>query len=137
VRTYLEGTLVVDLFDAANRKLVWRGVATDTVSDNPQKNAEHIDKAVEKMFGKKFMEGGCNYHALLARVRYALRAWLCEISEGASVKSISRRGLLKNGRGARGCPFGRSSGGRCGVRREDVAETTGPRTMSRPMASDS
>jgi len=57
VRTYLEGTLVVDLFDAANRKLVWRGVATDTVSDNPQKNAEHIDKAVEKMFGKKFMEG--------------------------------------------------------------------------------
>ena len=46
-----------DLAVAANRKLVWRGVATDTVSDNPQKNAEHIDKAVEKMFGKKFMEG--------------------------------------------------------------------------------
>lgn len=58
VRTYLEGTLVVDLFDAMTKKLVWRGIATDTVSDNPRKNAEHIDEAVEKMFGKKFMERG-------------------------------------------------------------------------------
>ena len=55
VRTYLEGTLVVALFDAMTKKLVWRGTATDTVSDNPQKNAEHIDKAVSKMFGKKFL----------------------------------------------------------------------------------
>ena len=57
VRTYLEGTLVVDLFDAMTKKLVWRGTATKTVSDNPQKNAEYIDKAVEKMFGKKFLAG--------------------------------------------------------------------------------
>ena len=56
VRTYLEGTLVVDLFDAATHQLVWRGVATDTVSYKPEKNAEHIDKAVEKMFGDKFIE---------------------------------------------------------------------------------
>src|SRR5690349_20933413 len=56
VGTYLEGTLVVDLFDASTHKLVWRGVATDTVSHDPQKNAEHIDKAVAKMFGKKFIE---------------------------------------------------------------------------------
>ena len=55
VKTYLKGTLVVDLFDADTKKLVWRGTATDTVSDNPAKNAEKIDKAVDKMFGKKFL----------------------------------------------------------------------------------
>jgi hypothetical protein len=55
VKTYLKGTLVVDLFDAKTKKLVWRGTATDTVSDNPAKNAERIDKAVDKMFGKKFL----------------------------------------------------------------------------------
>ena len=57
VRTYLEGTLLVDLFNAQSKKLVWRGVASDTVSDKPQKNADHIDKSVEKMFGKKFLSG--------------------------------------------------------------------------------
>ena len=55
VKTYLNGTLVVDLFDANTKKLVWRGEATDTVSDNPAKNAERIDKAINKMFGKKFL----------------------------------------------------------------------------------
>jgi hypothetical protein len=55
VKTYLKGTLVVDLFDAKTKKLVWRGSATDTVSDNPAKNAERIDKAIDKMFGKKFL----------------------------------------------------------------------------------
>ena len=55
VKTYLKGTLVVDLFDANTKKLVWRGEATDTVSDNPAKNAERIDKAINKMFGKKFL----------------------------------------------------------------------------------
>jgi len=56
VKTYLKGTLVVDLFDADSKMLVWRGTATDTVSDNPAKNAERIDKAIDKMFGKKFLE---------------------------------------------------------------------------------
>jgi uncharacterized protein DUF4136 len=56
VRTYLKGTMVVDLFDAKTKKLVWRGTATDTVSDDPAKNAERVDKSIEKMFGKKFTE---------------------------------------------------------------------------------
>ena len=50
IDTYLQGTLIVDLYDAKTRKMVWRGVATDTVSDNTSKNTEHIDKAVGKMF---------------------------------------------------------------------------------------
>jgi hypothetical protein len=44
--------LAVDLIDAKAKKLVWRATATDTVSDNPQKNEKKIHKAVEKMFEK-------------------------------------------------------------------------------------
>jgi Domain of unknown function (DUF4136) len=50
VQTYTEGTLVVDLYDATTRKMVWRGVATATVSDKPEKNAVKIDKSLMKMF---------------------------------------------------------------------------------------
>jgi hypothetical protein len=32
--------------------MVWRGVATDTVSDKTSQNTEHIDKAIRKMFEK-------------------------------------------------------------------------------------
>ena len=56
VHTYLKGTMVVDLFDAKTKKLAWRGVATETVSDNPAKNNERISKSIEKMFGAKFLE---------------------------------------------------------------------------------
>lgn len=56
VQTYLKGTLVVDLFDAKTKKLVWRGTAADTVSDDPRHNAEKISKAIQKMFGRDFLE---------------------------------------------------------------------------------
>ena len=52
VQQYTVGTLVVDLYDAKTRQMVWRAVATDSVSSKPQKNAEHINKAIEKMFAK-------------------------------------------------------------------------------------
>lgn len=52
VENYTVGTLVVDLYDAKTRQTVWRGVATDSVSDKPQKNAERVNKALEKMFAK-------------------------------------------------------------------------------------
>lgn len=47
---YTEGTLVVDLYDANTKKMIWRGVATATVSSKPEKNAAKIDKALAKMF---------------------------------------------------------------------------------------
>jgi len=50
VQTYTEGSLIVDLYDAATRKMVWRGVATTTVSNKPEKNAAKIDKSLMKMF---------------------------------------------------------------------------------------
>ena len=52
VQTYTEGSLIVDLYDATTRKMVWRGVAQATVSDKPEKNAEKIDKSLAKMFAR-------------------------------------------------------------------------------------
>jgi hypothetical protein len=50
VHTYKEGTLVVDLLDANTKKLIWRGSASDTLSNKAEKNTEKLDKAVNKMF---------------------------------------------------------------------------------------
>jgi uncharacterized protein DUF4136 len=48
--TFTVGTLVVDLFDTRTKQVMWRGTATDTVPDKPEKTAEKLNKAVEKMF---------------------------------------------------------------------------------------
>ena len=50
VNFYEVGTLVVDLFDAKTKEALWRGTATKTLSGNPQKNAESLNRAVVKMF---------------------------------------------------------------------------------------
>jgi hypothetical protein len=48
--TYKVGTLVVDLFDAHAKKLIWRGSASDTLSDKSAKNIKNFNKGVQKMF---------------------------------------------------------------------------------------
>jgi hypothetical protein len=53
VDTYEVGTLVVDLFDTKTKDAIWRATASKTLSGNPQKNTENLNKAVEEMF-KKF-----------------------------------------------------------------------------------
>ncbi|MGH9682417.1 MAG: DUF4136 domain-containing protein [Candidatus Acidiferrales bacterium] len=50
VNNYTVGTLVVDLFDAHTKKVIWRGTASDTLSGKPEKNAKKLGKAIEKMF---------------------------------------------------------------------------------------
>jgi hypothetical protein len=50
VENYKVGTLVVDLFDATSKKLIWRGSASDTLSDKSDKNIKNLDKGVKKMF---------------------------------------------------------------------------------------
>jgi hypothetical protein len=50
--TYKVGTLVVDLFNTNTKKLVWRGSASDTLSNKSEKNIDNLDKGVEKMFEK-------------------------------------------------------------------------------------
>lgn len=48
--TYRVGTLVVDLFDAKSKSLIWRGSSSDTLSNNADKNTKNLDKGVQKMF---------------------------------------------------------------------------------------
>lgn len=47
------GTLVVDIFDSNTKKLIWRGTATNTLSDHPDKNEKKLEHNVAEMF-KKF-----------------------------------------------------------------------------------
>ncbi len=44
------GTLMVDIFDSSTQKLIWRGVASDTLSGKPDKDEKKMDKAVAAMF---------------------------------------------------------------------------------------
>jgi hypothetical protein len=43
-------TLVVDLYDAKNQSLIWRGIAQNTLNNNGNKNQQMVEKAVTKMF---------------------------------------------------------------------------------------
>ena len=53
---YLVGTLVVDIFDAKSKQLMYRGTAQDELSDKPDKNAKKLAKASDKLF-KDFPPG--------------------------------------------------------------------------------
>ncbi len=44
------GTLVVDIFDARTKHLIWRGTAQKTLSDKPAKNEKKIEDSVQGMF---------------------------------------------------------------------------------------
>jgi hypothetical protein len=50
VSEYAVGTLVVDIFDAKSKQLIFRGIAEDEISDNPEKNAKRLEKASTKLF---------------------------------------------------------------------------------------
>jgi uncharacterized protein DUF4136 len=45
------GTLVIDFYDTAAKKLIWRGSATKTLdpSKNPEKNLERLNKSIAKL----------------------------------------------------------------------------------------
>ncbi|HKE26123.1 MAG TPA: DUF4136 domain-containing protein [Bryobacteraceae bacterium] len=51
-KTYEVGTLVVDLFDTNSKKLIWRGSASDTLSDKSDKNIKRLNSDVQKMFDR-------------------------------------------------------------------------------------
>jgi len=50
VDNYKVGTLIVDLFDANSKQIIWRGSSSDTLSDKSDKNIKNLDKGVQKMF---------------------------------------------------------------------------------------
>jgi hypothetical protein len=50
--TILVGNVVVDLMDPQQEQLVFRGIATGTLGDKPEKNAKKLQKAMKKIFEK-------------------------------------------------------------------------------------
>jgi hypothetical protein len=46
---YPVGSLVLDMYDAHNKQLIWRGVSSDELSNSPEKNEKKLDKNVDKM----------------------------------------------------------------------------------------
>lgn len=61
VREYDVGTLIIDLYDAKEKQLVWRGTATATIPSKPEKQAKRLDKAVAKLakkWDRKYNRGG-------------------------------------------------------------------------------
>ena len=56
VSEYTVGTLVVDIFDAKSKELLFRGTASDELSDKAEKNQKKLAKASDKMF-KDFPPG--------------------------------------------------------------------------------
>jgi hypothetical protein len=46
----VEGTMIVDLYDAKSQSLVWRGIAQNTLNNNGNKNQQMVQKAIQKMF---------------------------------------------------------------------------------------
>jgi hypothetical protein len=48
--TYRVGTLVIDLFDTNAKTLIWRGSATDVLSNKSDKNIKNLNKRVAKLF---------------------------------------------------------------------------------------
>ena len=53
---YVVGTLVADIFDTKTKGLVFRGTATDEISNKPEKNVKKLEKVTDKMF-KDFPPG--------------------------------------------------------------------------------
>jgi hypothetical protein len=47
---YTVGTIVVDIFDVMTKQLLFRGQASETLSNNAEKNTKTLYKAMAKMF---------------------------------------------------------------------------------------
>jgi hypothetical protein len=52
--TIYVGQIAVDMYDSANKDLVWRGVASKTLDEKakPEKQQKNLDKAMTKLFKK-------------------------------------------------------------------------------------
>jgi hypothetical protein len=56
--TIHKGELVVDLIDAANKKLAWRGIAQQNLSHNPDKLLDQVNTAIAKLFKQYPVKAG-------------------------------------------------------------------------------
>jgi hypothetical protein len=60
VTTYPRGTLVIDIWDARTKNIVWRGTAEGAIHENPKKAAKQIEKILKKMV-QKFQKMKADY----------------------------------------------------------------------------
>lgn len=49
---YNEGTVLVDVFDEAQKMLIWQGYGFDRLDDNPHKNSDKVDMYMKYIFKK-------------------------------------------------------------------------------------
>ncbi|MEM8895697.1 MAG: DUF4136 domain-containing protein [Bacteroidota bacterium] len=49
---YVQGTLVMDVYDESTGSLAWQGVVSGAVSDNPQRREKTIPKTIKKLMKK-------------------------------------------------------------------------------------
>ena len=52
VDTFYDGTLIVDLVDANQNKLVFQGTSTQGISSHPERNTKRLAKSVAEIFEK-------------------------------------------------------------------------------------
>jgi len=52
VSTYTMGTLILDAYEAGDKKMVWRGTGTVTVKQKPEKQTKQIQSILTKMGNK-------------------------------------------------------------------------------------
>lgn len=50
VVSYRVGTLIVDLYDTETKQAIWRGTASDTLSNDPATQRRSLDEGVRRMF---------------------------------------------------------------------------------------
>ena len=48
--SYEAGTLVIDVWERGRNALIWRGVISDTLSTNPEKNRKKLDRGMARVF---------------------------------------------------------------------------------------
>ena len=46
---YMEGTLVMDMYDAKSKSMVWQGILNTNVKENPEKREKSIPKNIKKL----------------------------------------------------------------------------------------
>jgi len=49
---YVEGTLVCDIYDKAKEQLVWEGIGTGTINEDPSNREQRINEAVNKIMAE-------------------------------------------------------------------------------------
>ncbi len=49
---YIEGTLMIEMFDPTSKNLIWQAIGTNTVSEDPKRRTKDIPKKVDAIMSK-------------------------------------------------------------------------------------